>query len=97
MRSWRTIASSAPRSISNRYLFTREGRFRSFKTCLKLCRDIQDICTSLKDIEAECERLTLFGTTTRYPGSGMQPGEEHMTRVDEWMENIRLAVLRCLD
>lgn len=64
---------------------------------LILCRDIQDICADLKGIEADRERLTPFGTTTRYPGSGMQPGPEHMPRVESWMERIRSAAQSCLE
>jgi HEPN domain-containing protein len=78
-------------------VFVAHGRRIPFiHDLLKLCRDIQDICADLKGIEADCERLTPFGTTTRYPGSGMHPGLEHMARVESWMESIRSAAQSCL-
>ena len=63
----------------------------------KLSHDIRDICPSMQDIEIECERLTPFGTVTRYPGSAMQPSAEHMPLVQSWMEAIRSAVCECLE
>ena len=64
---------------------------------LKLCRGVQDQCQDLENIEANCERLTPFGTVTRYPGSIMEPGPEHMPQVTSWMESIRTSVRSCLE
>jgi hypothetical protein len=54
-------------------------------------------CLDLRGVQADCERLTPFGTITRYPGSIMQAGLEHMPMVTSWMENIRESVRSCLD
>lgn len=59
---------------------------------LTLNREVQELYPSLKDVEVECERLTPFGTVTRYPGSIMDPSAEHMPQVTEWTESIRRAV-----
>lgn len=40
---------------------------------LMLNREMKDLYQALADIEAECERLTPFGTGTRYPGSIIEP------------------------
>jgi HEPN domain-containing protein len=64
---------------------------------LKLNRDAQDLCNQLVEVEPECERLTPFGTVTRYPGSAMHPGPGHMPVVTQWMESIRATVRSCLE
>lgn len=64
---------------------------------LKLNRQVQSVCTVLEQCEVECERLTPFGTATRYPGGLMQVRPEHIPQVTEWMEKIRSAVRSCLD
>lgn len=50
------------------------------------CRKIQ---TELDVIQGICERLTPFGTVTRYPGSAMKVGSEHLPLVLAWTEEIR--------
>lgn len=64
---------------------------------LKLNRDIQDVCTQLQEVEEECEKLTPFGTVTRYPGSTMQPEAGHMPHVTKWMDAVRDRVRDCLN
>ncbi|MCA1755652.1 MAG: HEPN domain-containing protein [Spirochaeta sp.] len=63
---------------------------------LKLNRDCAEFCHELESVESDCERLTPFGTITRYPGSIMEPSAAHMPWVTGWMENIRNAVQSCL-
>lgn len=63
---------------------------------LQLNREINRHCPEIARVASDCERLTPFGTVTRYPGSVMEPGPEHMPRVTSWMENIRAAVRSCL-
>jgi len=46
----------------------------------------------LKRLESICELLSPFGTVTRYPGSAMAIGSEHMTSVIGWAESIRRLV-----
>ncbi|MFW6235085.1 MAG: HEPN domain-containing protein, partial [Spirochaetota bacterium] len=48
---------------------------------VQLCRGIDSYCPEIATVESECERLTPFGTVTRYPGSVMEPGADHMPRV----------------
>ena len=43
---------------------------------LRLNRGMQDLYPALADIEAECERLTPFGTVTRYPVADGENGVE---------------------
>lgn len=64
---------------------------------LRLNRGMQDLYPALADIEAECERLTPFGTVTRYPGSIMEPSAEHMPQAIEWTESVRRAVRDSLE
>jgi HEPN domain-containing protein len=63
---------------------------------LKLNREAQELCDGLAALETECERLTPFGTVTRYPGSAMRPGPEHVPLVTRWVDSIRAAVRSCL-
>ena len=63
---------------------------------LKLNREMSVQCHELDSVAIDCERLTPFGTITRYPGSIMEPGPEHMPGVISWMENIRSAARACL-
>ena len=63
----------------------------------QLSRGVNRHCPEIARVESDCERLTPFGTVTRYPGSVMEPGAEHMPQVTMWMENIRAAVRSCLD
>ena len=58
----------------------------------KLNRLAQGAHPGLKDIEALCELLTPFGTATRYPGSAMTVGPQHMSSVLGWAESIRQFV-----
>ncbi len=53
------------------------------------CRKFQ---TELNVIQGICERLTPFGTVTRYPGSAMKVGPEHLPLVLAWTEKIRNTV-----
>lgn len=79
-------------------LFVLHGRRPPFIHDLqKLCIDIQDACGAITGIESACERLTPFGTITRYPGSEMQPRPEHMPRVMSWMDTIRESTLSCME
>lgn len=64
---------------------------------LQLSRGIERHCPEIVRVSVDCERLTPFGTVTRYPGSVMEPGADHMPRVTLWMENIRAAVRSCLN
>lgn len=63
---------------------------------LKLNQEAQDVCVGLADVADACERLTPFGTVTRYPGSIMEPSEEHMPLVIQWMNTIRQMVRTCM-
>ena len=63
---------------------------------LKLNQEAQDICVGRADVEDACERLTPFGTVTRYPGSIMEPSEEHMPLVTQWMNAVRETVRACM-
>ena len=63
---------------------------------LKLNQEGQDMCVGLADVEDPCERLTPFGTVTRYPGSIMEPSKEHMPLVTQWMDTIRGTVRTCM-
>jgi HEPN domain-containing protein len=58
----------------------------------KVTRLAQGAHPGLKDVEATCELLTPFGTATRYPGSAMRVGPEHMPSVIGWAESIRRFV-----
>ena len=58
----------------------------------KLNRLAQGAHPELKEMEAICELLTPFGTATRYPGSAMTVGPEHMSSVLGWAESIRRFV-----
>lgn len=62
---------------------------------LTLARGVEERYPGLARVVADCERLTPFGTVTRYPGSVMEPGLEHMPQVTAWMENIRSVVRSC--
>lgn len=59
---------------------------------LKLNRGAQAYIPELRNLEKVCELLTPFGTATRYPGSTMMIGSEHMASVLAWAESIREAV-----
>ena len=63
---------------------------------VRLNHESQDICVDVSDVEDACERLTPFGTVTRYPGSIMEPSEEHMPLVTRWMNAIRVGK-KCQD
>jgi HEPN domain-containing protein len=56
---------------------------------LKLNREAQKVLPSLKELEKTCELLTPFGTATRYPGSTMIIGPEHIPSVVAWADSIR--------
>lgn len=64
---------------------------------LKLNRGMQDLYPALADIEVACERLTPFGTVTRYPGSIMVPAADHMPQATEWTESVRRVVRDSLE
>ena len=59
---------------------------------LKLNREAQKVIPSLKELEKICELLTPFGTATRYPGSTMVVGQEHMSSIVSWVDSIRHAI-----
>ena len=50
------------------------------------CRKLQ---TDLDVLQGICESLTPFGTVTRYPGSSMKVGPEHLPLVLSWTKKIR--------
>jgi HEPN domain-containing protein len=58
----------------------------------KLNRLAQGPHPELKEIQVLCELLTPFGTATRYPGSAVAVGPEHMSSVLGWAESIRQSV-----
>ncbi|HAK46767.1 MAG TPA: DNA-binding protein [Spirochaeta sp.] len=53
------------------------------------CSNFQAELSVIQDI---CERLTPFGTVTRYPGSSMQVGSEHLPLIISWTEEIRKII-----
>ena len=53
------------------------------------CRKIQ---TELEQIQDVCERLTPFGTVTRYPGSSMKVSADHLPLVLAWTQKVRETV-----
>jgi HEPN domain-containing protein len=58
----------------------------------KLNSECRKILHSLSDIQNICERLTPFGTVTRYPGGGMVVGPEHLPLVVAWIREIRNVI-----
>ena len=63
---------------------------------VQLLRGVADMCDTSAELVHPCERLTPFGTLVRYPGSGIEIGEEHMPIVIEAADRIRDAVRHCL-
>lgn len=59
---------------------------------LKLNHEVRVFIPQLSSLDRACELLTPFGTATRYPGSAMKIGPEHMASVVLWAESIRSAV-----
>ncbi len=55
----------------------------------KLNSECRKILPELSEIQNICERLTPFGTVTRYPGGSMKVSSEHLPLVLSWNQNIR--------
>ena len=55
----------------------------------KLNLECRKVLPVLSEIQNYCERLTPFGTVTRYPGSSMIVGSEHMSSVVAWSKEVR--------
>ena len=62
----------------------------------KLNSECMKILPELSKIQNICERLTPFGTVTRYPGSSMKVGSEHLPLVLSWTQKIRNVVRKQL-
>lgn len=58
----------------------------------KLNSECRKILPELSVIQDICERLTPFGTVTRYPGSSMKVSSEHLPLVLSWNQKIRDVV-----
>ncbi len=62
----------------------------------KLNTECRKLLPYLSIIQGICERLTPFGTVTRYPGSSMKVGAEHLPLVLTWTQKIRDVVRKQL-
>ncbi len=58
----------------------------------KLNSECRKILPDLSVIQNICERLTPFGTVTRYPGSPMKVSSEHLPLVIVWTQKIRETI-----
>ncbi len=58
----------------------------------KLNIECQKINPELSVIQSICERLTPFGTVTRYPGGAMSVEPEHLPLVLSWVQIIRKTI-----
>jgi HEPN domain-containing protein len=61
-----------------------------------LNRQTASICPALTALESVCERLTPFGTVTRYPHYSLELTENHLKAALAWTKSIRSAVRQCL-
>ena len=62
----------------------------------KLNSECRKILPDLSVIQNICERLTPFGTVTRYPGSSMKVESVHLPLVISWTQKIRDVVRKQL-
>jgi len=79
------------------YLIQFEKEYPRTHDLSVLNRKILSFDTDFESISEFCEKLTPFGTVTRYPDSGMQIDVKHLVKIQEWTSKIRQYVSKRLE